>query len=273
MSVLGSTLFRALTLAQDAGADPEAARQAAEAVQVQSVWDFIVKGGPVMIPIILCSLVAMAVVAERLINLRRRNVIPASFLPGLTQSLGVNGEGQRKALEYCRNNDSPVARVFAAGIKRLGEPVELLERHITEAGEREAIKLRKYLRVLQVIAAVAPLLGLLGTIFGMINAFQTVAVSGEALGKTEMLAEGIYQAMITTAAGLIVAIPVLICYHWISAKIDSLVMDLDRMTVDFVEEHAEWAAPTHGVSSQRAPTPRLTAESVTNGAKAASQAS
>ena len=273
MSLVAHTFGRALTLAQDAAANPEAAQQAAEAVQVQSVWDFIVKGGPVMIPIILCSLVAMAVVAERLINLRRRIVIPPSFLPGLKQSLGDNGEGKRKALDYCKANNSPVARVFAAGIKRLGEPVELLERHITEAGEREAIKLRKYLRVLQVIAAVAPLLGLLGTIFGMINAFQTVAISGEALGKTEMLAEGIYQAMITTAAGLIVAIPVLICYHWISSKIDSLVTDLDRMTVEFVEDHAEWAVPAHEDAPPRAQGPRLTAKTVTNGAKPASQAS
>ncbi|MHC4102606.1 MAG: MotA/TolQ/ExbB proton channel family protein, partial [Planctomycetota bacterium] len=79
----------------------------------------------------------------------------------------------------------------------------------------------------------------LGTIFGMITAFQTVAVSGEALGKTEMLAEGIYQAMITTAAGLTVAIPVLICYHWISAKIDKLVSDIDHMTVEFMDEVAD----------------------------------
>ena len=93
--------------------------------------------------------------------------------------------------------------------------------------------------MLSVIASITPLMGLLGTIFGMIRAFQTVAASGEALGKTEMLAGGIYEAMITTAAGLLVAIPVLICYHWISAKIDTLVMDMDQMTQEFIEEFVE----------------------------------
>jgi len=100
------------------------------------------------------------------------------------------------------------------------------------------LKLRKYLRVLAVIASIAPLMGLLGTIFGMIQAFQTVAASGSALGRTEMLAMGIYQAMITTAAGLLVAIPVLIAYHWIVAKIERLVMEIDQMTVEFIEAHA-----------------------------------
>jgi len=84
-------------------------------------------------------------------------------------------------------------------------------------------------------------MGLLGTIFGMIRAFQTVATSGEALGKTELLAEGIYEAMITTAAGLIVAIPALVCYHWLSAKVQGLVMDIDEMTVEFIEDLADGA--------------------------------
>ena len=98
--------------------------------------------------------------------------------------------------------------------------------------------------VLTVIAGVAPLLGLLGTIFGMINAFQTVAISPDALGKTELLAEGIYQAMITTAAGLIVAIPVVIAHHWLAARIDGLVMEIDRVTVDFVESLNGEATPS-----------------------------
>ena len=153
-------------------------------------------------------------------------------------------------MDYCKQQPSTTARVFLAGIKRLGEPVETLERHIAEAGEREATGLRKHLRVLSVIAAIAPLLGLLGTIFGMITAFQTVATSGDALGKTELLAEGIYEAMTTTAAGLIVAIPALLMYHWVSARVDTLVIRIDHMTLDFIEEHASWQSP------QTATTPR-----------------
>lgn len=209
---------------------------AAERVQVQSVWDFIVKGGPVMIPIALCSVLALAVMMERLVSLQRRNVIPPGLLPGLRKMLAKSSDNVNEALAYCRSKRTPLANVLAAGLKRIGEPADVMERHIQEAGEREAMKLRKHLRVLSVIASVAPLLGLLGTIFGMITAFQTVAASGEALGKAELLAAGIYQAMITTAAGLIVAIPALISYQWISSRIDALVMELDRLTMEFMED-------------------------------------
>jgi biopolymer transport protein ExbB len=197
------------------------------------------KGGPMMIPIGLCSLVALAVVIERLVVLRRKNIIPPKFLPELKKTLGDNGDNRDEALELCQENGSPIANVLAAGIKRLTEPVERLERQIQEAGQREVLKMRKFLRALAVVASIAPLMGLLGTIFGMIIAFQTVATSGEALGKAELLAKGIYQAMITTAAGLMLAIPVLIAYHWISAKIDALVSEIDQLTVDFVEDYAQ----------------------------------
>jgi biopolymer transport protein ExbB len=210
----------------------------AAAVQVRSVWDFVIKGGPMMIPIGLCSLLALAVIVERLITLRRRKVIPPDFLTGLQPVMKNNRDGYKGALEHCERGGSPIANILAAGIRSLGAPVELVEKHIEQAGEREILKLRKYLRTLSVIASIAPLLGLLGTIFGMIEAFQTVAASGEALGRTEMLAKGIYQAMITTAAGLMVAIPVLIGYHWLSGKIDLLVGEMDQMTVEFVEQHA-----------------------------------
>lgn len=221
-----------LTLAQ---AD---AAQAAESVEIESLWDFVAKGGPMMVPIGIASLVALAVLVERFVSLRRRKVIPPGFLPSLRSALNDGSGNANRALEFCKTNGSPVANVFAAGIKRLHEPVALLEKHIGDAGEREVFKLRKNVRVLSVIASVAPLLGLLGTIFGMITAFQTVAMSAEALGKTELLAKGIYEAMITTAAGLSVAIPALIGHHWISAKIEHLVTEIDQMTVDFVEEFA-----------------------------------
>jgi biopolymer transport protein ExbB len=208
------------------------------AVQIQSIWDLVIKGGPMMIPIGLCSLVAVAVIIERVITLRRSSVLPSNFPPGLRKVMTESGGDRAKAMEYCSARPSPLSRVIGAAVKRLGEPSDAMERHVQEAGEREVMRLRKNLRALSVVAAVSPLLGLLGTIFGMILAFQTVAASGEALGKTEMLAEGIYQAMITTAAGLIVAIPALVCYHWLAAKIDGLIMRIDHLTVEFIEDTA-----------------------------------
>lgn len=224
---------------------------------ITSVWDFCVKGGPVMIPIGICSLVALTVVIERSISLARRRIIPADFLTGLHAVLRGRPDIPA-AIEYCRRNGAPVANVFLAGLRRMDEPVETLERHVQEAGEREVLRMRKYMRVLSVIASVATLLGLLGTIFGMITAFQTVAASGEALGKTELLAKGIYEALITTAAGLIVSIPVMIAYHWIAARIDRLVMEIDQMSVEFVEEFVRGKARAVGQTlAASAPAPAV----------------
>ena len=247
--MLESTLGITMAIFAQASVAAEAVADVPAAVQIQSLWDFITKGGVVMIPIGLCSFVALAVFVERLISLRRSLVIPATFLPGLKKTLRTNPNDKTKAIAYCRKNASPVANVFAAGIKKLDGSIESIQQRIEEAGQREVLKLRRFLRVLSVIASVTPLMGLLGTIFGMIKAFQTVAVSPDALGKTELLATGIYEAMITTAAGLTVAIPVLIAYHWISAKIDRLVMDIDEMSVEFLEELGDGgfeAAPDEG---------------------------
>lgn len=209
-----------------------------------SVWEFIIKGGVMMIPIGICSLLAFAVVVERAMVLTRVRVLPAGVVRKLSAILdSPDPDRVERAMDFCRKNASPLARVLGAGVRRLGRPIDLVEKSLADAGEWEVLQLRKRLRVLSVIAAVSPLLGLTGTIFGMITAFQTVALSGEALGKAELLAEGIYEAMVTTAAGLIVAIPALVCYHWLSARIERLASGMDRAAVDFVERYAEpaWA--------------------------------
>lgn len=223
-------------------------------IAVQSVWDFIVKGGPVMIPIGLASLLAVAVIIERAMSLRRRRVIPADFLPGLELAWRGPGGSTERALSHCRDDGSPLANILAVAIQRVDEPVEQLEKHVEQAGQREVLALRRHLRALAVIASIAPLLGLLGTIFGMIRAFQTVASSAAALGRTELLAKGIYEAMITTAAGLVVAIPVLVAYHWLVARVDRLVLEIDQMTVAFIERHvlARRSALTARSSAPRA---------------------
>lgn len=206
-------------------------------VAPNSVWDLVLKGGPVMIPIGLCSLVALTITVERLISLRRSTISPRELPSTLGQLLRVDAHNIPEALAACQRDGSPLAHILAAAIKRLHQPLELIERHVQEAGEREVFALRKRLRLLSVIASIAPLLGLLGTITGMITAFQTVAASAEALGRTELLATGIYEAMVTTAGGLIVAIPTLLAYHWISSRVDHLVAEMDAVTVDFIETH------------------------------------
>jgi biopolymer transport protein ExbB len=207
-----------------------------------SVWDFALKGGLMMIPLGLCSLIVLAVTAERLITLRRRAIVPPRFYPELKRILESKPVDTAEAVRYAEGNASPLARTLAPAVKRLGRPAGLVREKVIEAGEQEVALLRKHTRLLSVIAAVAPLMGLTGTIFGMIKAFQTVASSGEALGRTEMLAAGIYEAMITTAAGLLVAIPSLVFYNWVMARVDRAAHHLSVIGADFIETIAMPAA-------------------------------
>ncbi|MEK6644196.1 MAG: MotA/TolQ/ExbB proton channel family protein [Planctomycetota bacterium] len=201
-------------------------------LRVHSILDFVTKGGPTMLAIVACSLVALAVIVERLVMLRWRNVISPGLLAGLSAVAG----DREKALAFCKLDGSPAASLLSAAIRRRGESRDAIEKSVEEAGRRETVRLRHRMRVLGALPQVSTMLGLLGTIFGMIKTFQAVAASGQALGKTEMLAKGIFEAWTNTAAGLIVAIPVLIAYHALLGRIDMLVVELDRVAVDFVEE-------------------------------------
>lgn len=239
-----------------------AAPPGGDAAPAISVWEFVLKGGVMMIPIGICSLVALTVIVERSLVLNRGNVAPPGFLKSLRKILDAGAlENQARAAKHCADNDHPLSRVMASGVRRLGQPLELVEKDLADTGQWEVLQLRKRLRVLSVCASVSPLMGLTGTIFGMIRAFQTVAMSGEALGKAELLAEGIYEAMVTTAAGLLVAIPAMICYHWLSARIERLASDLDRAAVDFAATYAEPVSPGHvTISAVPPPTPKHNGE-------------
>lgn len=237
-----------------AGLLAQASSGEAGAVGVSSVLEFAQRGGLMMIPIGLCSLIVVAVAVERASVLRRGRILPRNFRKGLDRAMDRAGD-EGGSLDdvvaagraYCKKRMSPAARLILAGLEKMGHAPEVVEKHMAAAGEDEVFLMRRRLRSLVVIAAIAPLLGLTGTIFGMIKAFQTVATSAEALGKTELLAEGIYEAMVTTAAGLLVAIPTVIVYHWLSGKIERFARDLDRLGVSFIEtrvlEPAELSAP------------------------------
>ena len=185
-------------------------------------------GGPLMIPIGICSVILLVFVFERAISLRRGRVIPRPFVKRFLQQLRDGQLGPESALELCDTNPSPVADVFAAAIRKWGRPAVEVEQAIIDAGERVTNELRKYLRVINGISTVSPLLGLLGTVVGMIQTFNTIAV-GDAMGRPEMLAGGIGQALLTTAGGLCVAIPALIVYLWFVGRVDRLVMDIDGL--------------------------------------------
>ena len=191
-------------------------------------------GGPLMIPIGICSVILLVFVFERAISLRRGRVIPRPFVKRFLQQLRDGQLGPESALELCDTNPSPVADVFAAAIRKWGRPAVEVEQAIIDAGERVTNELRKYLRVINGISTVSPLLGLLGTVVGMIQTFNTIAV-GDAMGRPEMLAGGIGQALLTTAGGLCVAIPALIVYLYFVGRVDRLIMDIDGLGQSIVD--------------------------------------
>ena len=220
-------------------------------LNINSVWDFVVKGGLTMIPIGLVSLVAMTVVVERLLVLRRRSVIPPGLLDRVSELLDGPRADREKAIEHCKASGSPMGNVLAMAIKHLDEPLDKIAKHVAETGQREVIRLRKRMRLLSALPQVSTMLGLVGTIFGMIKTFQAVAASSEALGKTELLAKGIYEAWTTTASGLLVAIPVLIAYHVVQGRIDSTIVEIDTAAMEWLERHASGEARQSTRASER----------------------
>jgi biopolymer transport protein ExbB len=191
-------------------------------------------GGPLMYPIALCSFVLMVFVFERTIALRRGRVIPKPFVKRFLEQLREGQLDREKALSLCEENKSPVAVVFAAAVKKWGRTSVEVEQAILDTGERVTNQLRRHLRLLNGISQVAPLLGLLGTVVGMIMSFNGLAAAG-GNGQREMLAGGIAQALLTTAGGMFVAIPALIAYLYFVGRVDQLITEIDSLGQQLVE--------------------------------------
>jgi len=196
------------------------------------MWTLVLKGGPVMIPIIALSVVALAIVLDRLWALARIRQNLPQFAEEILL-LAQRGQYQ-KALLRCREVKHPLARVLALGITERSRPRADLERIMEREGEEQVERLERNLGALIVIIGVEPMLGFLGTIIGLIKAFM----SWEQLGSNvtvNSLASGIYQAMITTAAGLIVAIPYFICYHLFVGRIKRHALEMSYYGNELVD--------------------------------------
>jgi biopolymer transport protein ExbB len=182
-----------------------------------------------VIPFAMATLIAVWFTAERLVVLRRGRVIPRPFVKRFLKLLEEGELDSHQALEICEDNGSPIAQVFAHGVRKWGKPSVEVEQAIIDGGERQVSSLRKHVRVLNGVATVSPLLGLLGTVWGMFMSFDRIAHQG-AMGNTDQLAEGIALALVTTVVGLIIAIPALITYMYLNGRVDSLVADMDLLS-------------------------------------------
>ena len=174
-------------------------------------------------------------------------------MQGLRDHLRRGSVDQQAALNYCRENENPMSRVAAAGIRKMHRSEEVIEQAIEDAGANEVSKLRRNLRMLYGVSAVAPMLGLLGTVWGMIEAFQVASAMG--LGRAEKLASGIYEALVTTFAGLTVAIPCLIFYYYFQGKIDAIITEMDDVSVYLLETHVGDEAVIRPTGESPAPQP------------------
>jgi biopolymer transport protein ExbB len=209
-----------------AGVVPGQSGPADATIPMTSLVGAIREGGIMMLPIIVCSFALMVFVFERLLFLRRSRVIPRSFVRGVIEQLEQQQLDRDEAISLCEENGSPIAQLFQAALKRYGRPAMELEQAVVDAGERVTNSLRSYLRLFSAISNVTPLLGLLGTVLGMIEAFNAIAQTG-AMGRPELLAGGIGQALLTTAAGLFVAIPAYTAYAFFLARADKLIIEMD----------------------------------------------
>jgi biopolymer transport protein ExbB len=205
---------------------------AIQQVTGQSFTELMVAGGPVMVPIGLCSVVALAFTAERTLRLRK-SALGLKDVGGELVAV-VRAGGPQRGLELCRAKPSPMARVMHTALSTWGAPVLEREKAVEEAGLREVRRLSSGLRPLVVVAAIAPLLGLLGTVWGMILIFSVIGQQ-QGLGRPELLADGISQALITTLAGLGIAIPTHAAYFWLKSRVERFTRAAEDLYAQLVE--------------------------------------
>ena len=195
------------------------------------MWEFVKAGGWLMVPIILSSVVAAAICVERFWTLRSSQIVPKNLLAQVWNWIKNNEMDSRRLREL--KLSSPLGEILAAGIANHRRGREKMKESIEEAANHVIHELERYLNTLGTIAAITPLLGLLGTVIGMIKVFSAIKLEGT--GNAQVLAGGISQALITTAAGLTIAIPALFFHRFFQRRIDELVIDMEQEALKLVD--------------------------------------
>jgi len=190
------------------------------------------KGGAMMYPILFSSVLMLGIAIERGYSLRRNNIISSNFLKDVRNQW--DWQNIQKTLLLCNSYDNSLSRILKMGLLRFGGKLDEIERAIEAGGQHEASLMNSNLRVLGAIANITPMMGLLGTVIGMIKAFNVISLSGT--GNPGLVASGISEALITTAAGMLVGIPALVLYHYFRGKIDRYIFEMEEVAIQLVEE-------------------------------------
>jgi biopolymer transport protein ExbB len=185
--------------------------------------EFIQKTGPLFYPLALCSVLACMVTVERMLALKRSRVLPRTIID-VVEAVRP-GKDLSVAVEMCRRNPGVFSEIMRVGLENADQPWELMRDAVVDAGRQETPVLERHLVWLQTIAQAAPLLGLLGTVLGMIKVFASISLAG--LGDPQSLSEGISEAMFTTAIGLAIGIPTLVAYNYLAARSEALITEIE----------------------------------------------
>ena len=203
----------------------------ASAPKAMSFWDMILKGGPVMIPIGILSIAALYIFTERYLTIKKASQLDSNFMNSIKDFIYNGNLDAAKAL--CRNTDTPIAKMIEKGLKRLGKPINEIEKSIEDVGKLELGKVEKNVSILGTIAGIAPLFGFLGTIFGVIKIFYNIALADNI--SIGLIAGGLYEKMITSAAGLVIGILAFAFHHILVHMIDKLIQKMEQNSIEFID--------------------------------------
>lgn len=195
------------------------------------MWEIVKSGGIFMVPIILCSIILVGIVLERLWTLQRKRVLPQELIKKVSQLAEAN-QVNAKVIEALEKN-SPLGRVLAAALANRDRGRTIMMERVEDTGRHVVHELERFVNSVGTIASIAPLLGLLGTVTGIINAFKAVMLGG--MGDPRMLAQGISEALICTAGGLAVAIPAYIAHRYLRGKVERIVVEMEKVAVNFAD--------------------------------------
>lgn len=195
------------------------------------MWEIVKSGGIFMVPIVLCSIILVGIVFERLWTLQRKRVLPQELIKKVSQLADAN-QVNAKVIDALEKN-SPLGRVLAAALANRGRGRAIMMERVEDTGRHVVSELERFVNSVGTIASIAPLLGLLGTVTGIINAFKAVMLGG--MGDPRMLAQGISEALVCTAGGLTVAIPAYIAHRYLRGKVERIVIDMEKVAVNFAD--------------------------------------
>jgi len=195
------------------------------------MYEFISQGGTVMYILLATSVLSVSIIFERFWSLRASVVVPTKDIAKVEDA--VREDRVDEALELCRNNNTAMSRILWVALKNRGVKRSIMKEILEEVGRQEVAHLERFIGVLALVAAISPLLGLLGTVIGMIEVFQVISVEG--VGKADVLAAGISKALNTTAMGMVVAIPTLVAYRYFEAKVNQYVVEIEQHALYFID--------------------------------------